>query len=92
LTAKGILRVKLPEHGQPQAESLRLPPLAYRPEIDGLRAVAVLAVVFGHAGIAGFSAGYAGVDVFFVISDYLITGLIHPEIQSGSDAFEPTHF
>jgi peptidoglycan/LPS O-acetylase OafA/YrhL len=83
LTAKGILRVKLPEHGLIQAESIRRPALAYRPEIDGLRAVAVLAVVFGHAGIAGFSGGYVGVDVFFVISGYLITGLIHPEIQSG---------
>ncbi|MDR1045323.1 MAG: acyltransferase [Candidatus Adiutrix sp.] len=48
----------------------------YRPEIDGLRAVAVLAVLFYHAGLAGFSGGYVGVDVFFVISGYLITRLL----------------
>ena len=48
----------------------------YRPEIDGLRALAILPVVFFHAGFPGFSGGYVGVDVFFVISGYLITGLI----------------
>jgi len=46
---------------------------SYRPEIDGLRAVAVMAVVLFHAGAAGFDGGYVGVDVFFVISGYLIT-------------------
>ncbi len=52
------------------------PPIGYRPDIDGLRAVAVLAVVFFHAGFAGFEGGFVGVDVFFVISGYLITKLI----------------
>jgi len=51
--------------------------LAYRPEIDGLRAIAVLAVVLGHAGLGG--AGYVGVDIFFVISGYLITSLLLAE-------------
>ncbi|NKN32749.1 acyltransferase family protein [Marichromatium bheemlicum] len=50
--------------------------MQYRPEIDGLRAVAVIAVMLFHAGFPGFSGGFVGVDVFFVISGYLITGII----------------
>lgn len=52
--------------------------LAYRPDIDGLRAVAVVAVFLYHANVPGFTGGYAGVDVFFVISGYLITRLLTP--------------
>ncbi len=54
----------------------------YRPEVDGLRAVAVLAVVFFHTGL-GVPGGYIGVDVFFVISGYLITSLIVKDLQLG---------
>lgn len=54
--------------------------IKYRPEIDGLRAVAVVPVVLFHAGLPGFSGGYIGVDIFFVISGYLITNLIFQDI------------
>jgi len=57
---------------------------AYRPEIDGLRALAVLPVVFYHAGFAPFSGGFVGVDVFFVISGYLITAILLREITAGN--------
>lgn len=52
---------------------------AYRPEIDGLRAIAVLGVVFHHFGVPGFGGGFTGVDVFFVISGYLIGGILWRE-------------
>jgi peptidoglycan/LPS O-acetylase OafA/YrhL len=55
----------------------------YRPEIDGLRALAVVAVVLFHYRVPGFSGGFVGVDVFFVISGYLITGLIVKEAAEG---------
>ncbi len=58
--------------------------MQYRPEIDGLRALAVIPVVLFHAGIAGFSGGFVGVDIFFVISGYLITSIILNEQQKDS--------
>ena len=57
--------------------------LSYRPEIDGLRAVAVLAVVLYHFGVPGLGGGFVGVDVFFVISGYLIGAILWRE-ASGS--------
>ncbi|WP_020473816.1 acyltransferase family protein [Zavarzinella formosa] len=57
--------------------------ISYRPDIDGLRAVAVLSVVIGHAQL-GLPGGFVGVDVFFVISGYLIAGLIRKDLQAGT--------
>jgi peptidoglycan/LPS O-acetylase OafA/YrhL len=57
--------------------------MKYRPEIDGLRAIAVLSVVLFHLGDKVVSGGYVGVDVFFVISGYLITSLICNERKRG---------
>jgi peptidoglycan/LPS O-acetylase OafA/YrhL len=57
---------------------------AYRPDIDGLRAVAVLLVVIFHSGFTFLPGGFAGVDVFFAISGFLITTIIHREITNGT--------
>ncbi len=57
--------------------------LAYRPEVDGLRAVAVVPVILFHAGFSWFSGGFVGVDVFFVISGFLITSIILTEKAAG---------
>ncbi len=51
----------------------------FRPDIQGMRAIAVAIVVLAHAGLNGFSGGFVGVDVFFVISGFLITGLLLDE-------------
>ncbi len=59
----------------------------YRPDIDVLRAIAVLAVVFYHAHIPYFQGGYIGVSIFFVISGYLITGIIKRKIENNSFSF-----
>ncbi len=56
--------------------------LKHRPDIDGLRAVAVLLVVLYHVGVPGITGGFIGVDVFFVISGYLITSLLVLEAEA----------
>jgi len=54
----------------------------YRRDIEGLRGVAILLVVAYHAGVPGFTGGFTGVDVFFVLSGYLITGLLVKETEN----------
>jgi peptidoglycan/LPS O-acetylase OafA/YrhL len=56
----------------------------YRADIDGLRALAVIPVLLYHLGVSGFAGGFVGVDIFFVISGYLICGMIDADIRSGS--------
>ena len=58
--------------------------MKYRADIDGLRALAVLPVVLYHVGIPGFAGGFVGVDIFFVISGYLICGMIDQDIRDGT--------
>ena len=62
--------------------------MIYRHEIDGLRAVAVLSVIFSHAGFDWIPGGFAGVDAFFVISGFLITGIILRDLEEGCFTFK----
>lgn len=59
----------------------------YRPDIDGLRTVAVVPVVLFHLGVSGVGGGFVGVDVFFVISGYLITRVLLDDLQNGPPTF-----
>lgn len=64
--------------------------MTYRADIDGLRAIAVLSVLLFHLGVPVVPGGFAGVDIFFVISGYLITGILLRDMQAGR--FSLTHF
>jgi peptidoglycan/LPS O-acetylase OafA/YrhL len=55
----------------------------YRPDIDGLRAVAVVAIIAFHLGVSRFSGGFVGVDIFYVISGFLIGGIVIGELEEG---------
>lgn len=61
--------------------------IKYRPELDGLRAIAVMPVIFFHLGYAQVKGGYYGVDVFFVISGYLITRILITDIENDDFSF-----
>ncbi len=69
-TAGPAARTAEPRTGEPRARA------AFRPDIEGLRGVAVLSVLAFHAAVPGLTGGYVGVDVFFVVSGFLITGLL----------------
>ena len=58
--------------------------VTYRPDVDGLRGISILGVMLFHANPAWLGAGYLGVDVFFVISGFLITSIIAGEMEQGT--------
>ena len=66
---------------------MRHEPVNYLPHIDGLRSIAVLSVVFHHFSPEIVPGGYIGVDIFFVISGYLIAGIIKREIEENKFTF-----
>jgi peptidoglycan/LPS O-acetylase OafA/YrhL len=66
--------------------------MPFRPDINGLRAVAVIAVVLFHFGVPGFKGGFIGVDVFFVISGYLMMQILHSRMLEGDDSYSAMDF
>ena len=71
-----------------QINTLNIKRISFRDDITGLRAIAVLSVVFYHADISIFKGGWLGVDIFFVISGYLITNIILSELNEGNFSFK----
>lgn len=66
--------------------------MQYRADIDGLRSIAIIPVVLYHAGVSLFRGGYVGVDVFFVISGYLITSILLEDIEKNRFSLELFYF
>ena len=66
------------------AQRVRRRPLRYRPHLDGLRTIAVYAVLAFHAGLGGFAGGFIGVDVFFVLSGFLVTSILIRDLAASS--------
>jgi peptidoglycan/LPS O-acetylase OafA/YrhL len=88
-----LVRLKLKQFFQSafvSAKGFKNETTAYRPDIDGLRCVAVMSVVLYHFDFVNFSGGFIGVDVFFVISGYLITANVSAEVREGQ--FSLLHF
>lgn len=71
-----------------QANSTQLDHPKYRPDIDGMRAIAVLSVVFFHAFPSYIQGGFVGVDVFFVISGFLISSIIFGGLEKNNFSFK----
>jgi peptidoglycan/LPS O-acetylase OafA/YrhL len=76
------MTIRQSQSSTPRPEARQVKRTGFRPDIEGLRAVAVIAVVLYHADIPGIAGGYIGVDVFFVISGFLITGLLFREVTT----------
>ncbi|MET0728836.1 MAG: acyltransferase family protein [Acidimicrobiales bacterium] len=74
-----MVGISTASEGIPQAPAREHPRLGYQPALDGLRAVAVLAVLLYHGGVSWAAGGFLGVDVFFVLSGFLITSLLVAE-------------
>lgn len=70
-----------------EGESSHMSSIKYRPEIDGLRAIAVVPVILFHMGMKWISGGFVGVDVFFVISGFLITSIVIMDWEAGTFSF-----
>jgi peptidoglycan/LPS O-acetylase OafA/YrhL len=82
VTAERVATAGLPSQRTLRGRRPDRPAGSFRPDIEGLRAVAVLLVVLGHAGLRFVPGGYVGVDVFFVISGFLITSLLVREVET----------
>ena len=78
--------------GSDARQSTRCYQMKYRADIDGLRAVAVLLVILFHFGVPGFSGGFIGVDVFFVLSGYLIGSIVFSQLQDDKFSFSQFYF